>query len=348
MKNFIGNAIASALISRGVIKGGYPISLSRPSYANRTMLRSRRGGTALRNRRRRRRRNAGAGLEINKASGGFKSIINTGAVRHLAINEYGRLVLSKAGASYSYKITLKKESHATEYTTVDLAALINESEEFNEWCQCSNQYKIYGIRITIDYSRVPESGDTLARLLMSVRTDKADVQDPKIERNVMNLDMSTTGVKNFNFNLNNRNTNVEHLGWTDTQDYYSAVVLLKLEGQDITLLKDTEPSTVVLGTIKFSFMAKCRLRDYIPGNGSKRPVLRRKKITLYEVASDTHKDEVLTLSKLESQFGKIRIGVEKEEKKKEEKEEIKEDEEESEYDDEEEQIKAFSSTDERH
>jgi hypothetical protein len=174
----IANAVISALIGRGVIRGGYPISLKNPSGAVNTRVRPRRTGARVKNTRRRyRKNNKGAGLEINKASGGFKSIINTGAVRHLAINEYGRLMLTKAGSAYSYAMTLKKQSHSTEHTTVDLSELINESEEFNEWCRCSSQYKIYGIRISIDYARIPEAGDTLARLLMSVRTDKADVQD---------------------------------------------------------------------------------------------------------------------------------------------------------------------------
>jgi hypothetical protein len=299
-------------------------------------VRTRRTGGGINRRKRRNRRNyKGAGLEINKASGGFKSIINTGAVRHLAINEYGRLMLTKAGSAYSYAMTLKKQSHSTELTTVDLSELINESEEFNEWCRCSSQYKIYGIRISIDYARIPEAGDTLARLLMSVRTDKADVQDAKIERNVMNLDMSMTGVKNFNFNLNNRNTYVEHLGWTDTQDLFGAVLQLKIEGQDITMLKDTEPSSVLLGTVKISIMAKCRLRDYIPGNNNKRPVLRRMKLQIYQSPLG-----------LESQHGKINVDVNKLNKDEQSKdigtntEDLESD---SEYGDEEEQVKAFSS-----
>jgi hypothetical protein len=234
-------------------------------------------------RRNRRRRNKGS-LEINKAAGGYKSIVSTGAVRHLAINEYGRLMLTKAGSAYSYKIALKKESYATNYSTIDLSALINESEEFNEWCGCSNQFKIYGIRISVDYARVPEAGDTLSRLLFTVKTDKCDVLEAKIERNVMNLDMSATGVKNFNFNFNSRNTEVTHLGWTDSSEYYAGICQLKIEGQDITMLKDTTPDTVLLGTVKFSIMAKCRLRDYIPGN-AKTTMVKKKKLELYQTSS---------------------------------------------------------------
>jgi hypothetical protein len=288
MKALNSNSLLSSLILKSLIKPGYPITLKNPSTGRGTRLRTAKGGgtrTTTRNRRNRR-RNKGAGIEINKASGGYKSIIYTGAVRHLAINEYGRLMLVKAGASYSYAITLKRESYSTNRTSIDLSAILNESEEYNEWCQCASQYKVYGVRITIDYARVPEAGDTLSRLLLSVKADKADVQDSKIERNVMNLDMSATGVKNFNFNLNRKNTEVAHLGWTDTTEYYSAVLQMKIEGQDITMLKDTTPDAVFLGTIKISFMTKLRLRDYIPGNNKSTPLLRKKKVELYELNGD--------------------------------------------------------------
>jgi hypothetical protein len=161
--------------------------------------------------------------------------------------------------------------------------MINSSEEFNDWCRAATQYKIYGVRISIDYTRVPESGDSLARLLMSVQTDKCNVVQPAIERNVMNLDMSKGGVKNFNFNFNRGNTNVENLGWKDTTDYYGAICILKVDGQDLSFLKDTSLSNVLLGTIKFTIMAKVRLRDYISGSAKlDGRVLFRKKLDLYE------------------------------------------------------------------
>jgi hypothetical protein len=112
------------------------------------------------------------------------------------------------------------------------------------------------------------------------------------------------------------------------------VLQLKIEGQDITMLKDTEPSSVLLGTVKISIMAKCRLRDYIPGN-NKHPVLRRMKLQLYKSPLG-----------LESQHGKISVDDIKRNMKEDSKdietqtENLDSD---SEYGDEEEQIKAFSS-----
>jgi hypothetical protein len=284
----IASIIAKSLLSGAGLSAtrrGFPITLQRPSYANRTMLGTRRAGiTTTTGRRRRNRRKNNAGLEINKAEGGYKSIVRTGAVRHLAINEYARLYLDKTGASYAYRIYLKSDEYAQSHQQIDITQMINSSEEFNDWCRAATQYKIYGIRISIDYTRVPESGDSLARLLMSVQTDKCNVVQPAIERNVMNLDMSKGGVKNFNFNFNNRNTDVSNLGWLDTADYYGAVCILKIDGQDLSFLKDTSPSNVLLGTIKFSIMAKVRLRDYISGSAKQISgnVLYRKKIQLYQ------------------------------------------------------------------
>lgn len=339
ISNIIGNAIISRL-GLSTARRGYPITLQKPSYANRTMLRSGRTGVITQTKRRRNLRKKRGGLEINKAEGGYKSIVRTGAVRHLAINEYARMYLDKQGSSYEYKFYLKSDGYASGSSSINITSLINNSDEFNDWCTAATQYKVYGVRFSFDYTRVPESGDAMARLLMSVQTDKCNVVEPDIERNVMNLDMSRNGVKNFNFNMNRRNTNVDNLGWTDTSDYYSARCILRVVGQDLTFLKDTTQLQVFLGTIKISIMTKVRLRDYISNNAKLKPeVLYRKKMTIYITAGGIvdQDNNKLKLESLEKQDVKRGNDKGKEEK-------IEEDEEDSEYEGDEEFLTSLQSS----
>lgn len=337
LANIIGNVITSRL-GLSTTRRGYPITLQKPSFDNRTMLRSRRAGVATITTRRRRRNKANnAGIEINKADGGYKSIVRTGAVRHLAINEYARMYLDKAGSSYEYKFYLKSDGYASGSGSINITSLINNSSEFNDWCTAATQYKVYGVRFSFDYTRVPEAGDAMARLLMSVQTDKCNVIEPDIERNVMNLDMSRNGVKNFNFNLNNRNTEVDNLGWHDTADYFGARCILRVVGQDLTFLKDTSQLQVFLGTIKISIMAKVRLRDYISNSAKQKPdVLYRKKMTIYLTAGGIvdENGEKLKLELTKHQEDKKDEGQDEEEEKK----EAKDEDENSQYDGDEEFI----------
>lgn len=144
--------------------------------------------------------------------------------------------------------------------------MLNASTEFKERLRTTSQYRIIGINICIMNERIPEAKDKLSRLLVYANTTKVAVLDPKIQNNVMRLNMNTVGTKNFNFKLNNSNIGKDFTGWYDGDDLYTGNVYLHVQSEDINVINDDTQSTIVLGTIRITFNVLTRIQDYVRNN----------------------------------------------------------------------------------
>jgi hypothetical protein len=213
--------------------------------------------TQRRNMRRRRKR---AGVEINKAEGGFKQITIPYRTQGIGINTYARLVVTKIGNNWQYGFQPETENYAT-YDEYNLMVMLNNSQEFKDRLRTTSQYKVLGVRICIMNNRIPEAKDRLSKLLAYVNTTKVGVIDPKTQNNVMELNMNTIGTKNFNFNLNNSNIGKDFTGWFDGEDLYTGNVYLHVAGQDDNYLNEQNETTVILGTVKVTFSVLTRIQD---------------------------------------------------------------------------------------
>jgi hypothetical protein len=261
-------------------------------------------GTALtrtqrRNQRRRRNR---AGVEINKAEGGFKSLTLPYRTQGIGINTYARLVVTHIGNDWKYGFQPETENYAT-YDEFNLMVMLNNSQEFKDRLRTTSQYKVLGVRICIMNNRIPSAKDRLSKLLAYVSTTKFSVLDPKIQNNVMQLNMNTIGTKNYNFNLNNSNIGKDFTGWFDGEDLYTGNVYLHVAGMDENYLNEQNETTVILGTVKVTFSVLTRIQDYLRNQAP------TKKLTLEEKIDGLTKQ--LNLLKLEKQ------NLEKQEDKKE-------------------------------
>jgi hypothetical protein len=213
--------------------------------------------------RRRNRKNKGAnGIEINKAQGGFKTITIPYRTLPIGINTYARLLAVKIGDSYQYQIAPEYNNFAGT-DSLNLINMLNFSSEFTERLQASSQYKLLSVLININNNRIPQARDMMTKLLLYVNTERVQVQQPKIQSNVMRLNMNVVGTSNFNFRLNRTNMKQEDLDWQDSMYLFPSPITLHLESEDINLMPEENETTVILGTIKVTFSLLTRVQDYM-------------------------------------------------------------------------------------
>jgi hypothetical protein len=262
----ISNVYAPRLRGFGPIDYGMPISVGN---------RMRRTGrnVVARLRKRRLPRNKKGGLELNKADGGFKNIVNTGSISTFGVNVYGRIYASQGqGGIWGYKLATEKSNYSLQ-DVISLTELLNDSNEFKNKLKLSSQYKVVNVLMSFDYTRVPSAKDVLPRLLLYPTMDKIDIQDPRREKNVMNISMSKMGVKNFNFNINKRNTKIENLTWQDAIHLWNGTLLLNIDQQDdVKIDVDEGVYSVNLGTFKITFTIKIRSQDVMKSDAPTRKI----------------------------------------------------------------------------
>lgn len=266
MKNILGQLALSALSTASSL-GRIPPLPSLGRYRNTGVrIRNRQGTRAsqvtMTRRRRQRRRNNNQGIEINRAEGGFKNITIPYRTQGIGINMYARLLLIKIGDDWVYRFAPENENYAG-YPSYNLTQMLNWSTEFTDRLKSSSQYLVQGVRISLSYDRIPEAKDRLSRLLLSINTSKVQVQDPKVQNNVMRLNMNTTGTKNFNFNINNSNMAKDFTGWQEAESLYRGNIYLHLDSQDSNTVNDQTETTIILGSIKVTFSILTRIQDYV-------------------------------------------------------------------------------------
>jgi hypothetical protein len=260
--NAIGNRLAAAIT--GMV----------PSAARALSRQKQRAGIRMRvgaprlvtsvTRRRNLNRGRNSGIEINHADGGWKDIARTGASRTLVVNLYGRLILEKSTLTTAYypKLQLASDNYTVNYSYLNLKYALETSPELTEWRGVTLSWKPTTVCTSINYTRVPQSNDKLAKLVLWYETDKTlDISNPLLERTSMILDMSKTGTKNFNFRLNRRNTKVENLQWITANSSFLGDILLNITAQDASYLNDQSVQEQLLGTFKTSISLRLILKD---------------------------------------------------------------------------------------
>jgi hypothetical protein len=150
--------------------------------------------------------------------------------------------------------------------------------------------------------RIPEAGDKLSRLLAYCNTTKVSVLDPKVQNNVMRLNMNTIGTKNFNFNITNDNIGKEFNQWYDGEDLYVGNVYLHVQGEDINNLTSTE-TTLVLGTIKITFVVATRIQDYTRNNEPTKKKTEKEEIREIHKQLDNITNSIKKLAVIDEQLG---------------------------------------------
>jgi Sec-independent protein translocase protein TatA len=244
-----------------ILSGFMPQLARRMERKRNQRVKLRYGGIANINRRRRnnnrRRRN---NFEINQADGGLKQNYGRQQTRMVPVNLFGRIVAIRQTDGFAYRFQLLSENYNFSYDDLDLMSYLNTSTEFNTWRELAMQYKVKGINTTINYNYHANSGDYVPRLLLMYNTDVVRSEDLKFESNVMNLDLSKVGTKNYNIFLNNKNMFKSSIEWQLASQTYPSYVHLKIGQQDTTYLTG-DIQFAILGTVKITINVLFRLND---------------------------------------------------------------------------------------
>jgi hypothetical protein len=276
-----------------------PMPMLRPRTGTRVATRTGNTLTQTQRRNRRRRKNFN-GVEINRAEGGFKQITLPYRTQGIGINTYARLVVTKVGNNWQYGFQPETENYAT-YQEYNIMLMLNNSQEFKNRLRTTSQYKVLGVRICIMNNRIPSAKDRLSKLLAYVNTTKVSVSDPKIQNNVMSLNMNTVGTKNYNFNLNNSNIGKDFTGWFDGEDLYTGNVYLHVAGLDENYLNEQEQTTVILGTVKITFSVLTRIQDYLRNQEATKKLSNEEKIKELEKQIESLKVNKTVIEQNESE-----------------------------------------------
>lgn len=202
------------------------------------------------------------GIEINKAEGGYKKITLPLKEQGVGINLHGSLLLVKIGDDWYYRIGMASNNYAAE-PYIEIKNYLNSSAEFTNKLATTSQYRIRGINCCIRYQRMPNGGDKLGTLLMYVNTKKVEVGNPKIQKNVMRLNMNTTGTKNYNVRLNNTNMEKEDVQWTSSRELYEGTIRLHVDKMSKIKINEVaeQETTIDLGEIEINVDVVVRYTD---------------------------------------------------------------------------------------
>jgi hypothetical protein len=201
------------------------------------------------------------GIEMNRADGGFKPMLSRRKVQQVAVNYYAYLKAIRVPDA-GYEMMYVFEDANTEQTAYafELNTKLAGCTEFQNYLNISEQYKVFGVNISIDVNRIANAGDILPKMILYYDTDKITTKNPLTANNVMSLIMHTPGTKNYNVSLNKRNMNPEYIGWLATDKVYDCKLRLHI-GNTSNIFLNGNPEYVRLGTVKITFNVKFRLRD---------------------------------------------------------------------------------------
>lgn len=110
------------------------------------------------------------------------------------------------------------------------------------------------ISFSFNYNRHPSANDKFSKLLLTPETDMVlENSDPKNNQNTMIWDMTSLGTKNYNFRINNRNTEKINQEWQISDSQWNAICILHISQQgsnSIYRLNDQPEPNRYLGEIK--------------------------------------------------------------------------------------------------
>jgi hypothetical protein len=198
--------------------------------------------------RKRSRSNFKNGIEINHADGGWKSPSYNGKIIGQTIN-MKFLIAANYHQDFAYFIGADSSDLTQDF---DLTAKLNDNDEFLQLRKQALQYKVKNICVSINYNRIPKAGERWNKLMITPETDLIEQDDPLLNKNTMQLDMTKNGTKNYNFLITKMNTEYDNQGWIIGQAQFSGILKLHLSQLD-TNVGDPDASTFdksVLGTVQ--------------------------------------------------------------------------------------------------
>lgn len=188
------------------------------------------------------------GIEVNKADGGWKSPSFNGRVIGQTINMKFLLIANRY-QDFEYYVGTSNDDMSKE---LNIQSRLNNNDEFLNLRKQALQYKVKNICVSINYDRVPKAGERWNKLMITPETDLIEDDDPLLNKNTMQLDMTKNGTKNYNFRITRKNTEYDNSGWIIGQAQFSGLIKLHFSELDMNI-GDDEATTFpksVLGTIQ--------------------------------------------------------------------------------------------------
>jgi hypothetical protein len=219
------------------------------------------------------------GIEINHADGGWKSPSYNGKIIGQTVN-MKFLLVANYHQDFKYYIGTDSMDLTQDF---DLTAKLNDNDEFLQLRKQALQYKVKNICVSINYSRIPKAGERWNKLMITPETDLIEQDDPLLNKNTMQLDMTKNGTKNYNFRVTRRNTEADNAGWIIGQAQFSGMLQLHLDQLD-TNVGDPDATTLdksTLGTIQISVRIVYVHKDINQSDNKQRTKFTRGEILKY-------------------------------------------------------------------
>jgi hypothetical protein len=193
-------------------------------------------------------RNSRAGMEINRAEGGFKNL-----------NQGGKRILRNIDIFLEFTLNQNGDYCIDGVQSKLLNIYLVNSIEFNNWRLVSYKFKPLGVNISIDYNTSVPVQIGLNKLILSIETSLLSGSYPNVNATSMQLNMSRMGVKNFNFRFNSGNMNKEDIGPFPSSRTVLPDVRLRLSSQMPNYNPDS--NSYRLGVFKISYLVAFWLID---------------------------------------------------------------------------------------
>jgi hypothetical protein len=144
--------------------------------------------------------------------------------------------------------------------TLNVHDLLNNNEEFESMKLTWYRYKICGVRVNFSFSAILGAGHALNKIFIIGNTDTGALDQKVNPQYSMKWDMSTLGVKNYNFNINANNTDSDYVEWLPGSASYNGYIRLLLD-QAQTCTMPTGAVDQTLGSVKLSVIFRIRTKD---------------------------------------------------------------------------------------
>jgi hypothetical protein len=229
------------------------------------------------------------GIEINKAIGGTKQVFNNSRIQTQTIEMYNDIILPDPDYVYLFRNLNTKD--------FDISTTLNENPEFLNLRQRCLQYKVIKISISFNYNRVPGNNDKFSKMIVTPETDLVlPVENPKINRNSMVWDMTTNGTKNYNFWINNRNTEKINQEWQIGSSQWSGICKIHLSSQGDNYIHPipNQSSMFILGEMKISVLIR-----YVQNDSNENEANRITTSEILKYCKNEKEKEILEKKKVE-------------------------------------------------
>jgi hypothetical protein len=235
-----------------------------PKIATKLRQKWRRRGPGTQTERKRRKNlpRSMAGMEINHADGGWKSATDRDRTIGITVDWFYDLIAARTSTSapfnYAYTSAAKVAS-----SQMNMHTALESKQEFQAWKNIARELKITACGVTIDYNRIPQSGEQFPELMLSLETDKKEVdpQTAPLNKSTMKLDMTKNGKKVYNVRLNKINSMEDNIDWQSTTTFNTPKMAMTIITNKNPVLDIGERLTVNLGTAHLWVRVLFRIPD---------------------------------------------------------------------------------------